>query len=71
MGLIDKLKYNFINLDVLQKIILIMIVFFVIPYLINTILFQEMMGVELMKKKKNYGVRLDLILIIFHIGIKK
>ena len=39
MGLIDKLKYNFINLDVLQKIILIMIVFFVIPYLINTILF--------------------------------
>tara|TARA_B100000768_G_scaffold17837_1_gene16278 strand:- start:1174 stop:2025 length:852 start_codon:yes stop_codon:yes gene_type:complete len=39
MGLIDKLKYNFINLDILQKIILIMIVFFVIPYLINTILF--------------------------------
>ncbi|MDA9622806.1 rhomboid family intramembrane serine protease [Flavobacteriaceae bacterium] len=39
MGLIDRLKYNFINLDILQKIILIMIVFFVIPHLINTILF--------------------------------
>ncbi|MDB4050695.1 rhomboid family intramembrane serine protease [Flavobacteriaceae bacterium] len=39
MGLIDRLKYNFINLDILQKIIIIMIVFFVFPYLINTIIF--------------------------------
>jgi len=39
MGLIDRLKYNFINLDILQKIIIIMIIFFVFPYLINTIIF--------------------------------
>ena len=39
MGLIDRLKYNFINLDILQKIIIIMIIFFVFPYLISTIIF--------------------------------
>ena len=39
MELIDKIRYNFKNLDILQKIILIMIVFFVIPYIVNTFLF--------------------------------
>ena len=39
MELIDKIRYNFKNLDILQKIILIMIIFFVIPYIVNTFLF--------------------------------
>ena len=39
MELIEKIRYNFKNLDILQKIILIMIVFFVIPYIVNTFLF--------------------------------
>ena len=39
MELINKIKYNFKNLDILQKIILIMIVFFVTPYIVNTFLF--------------------------------
>ena len=39
MELTDKIRYNFKNLDILQKIILIMIIFFVIPYIVNTFLF--------------------------------
>ena len=39
MELIDRLRYNFKNLDILQKIILVMIGFFVIPFFVNTILF--------------------------------
>ena len=39
MELIDKIRYSLKNLDILQKIILIMIVFFVIPYIVNTFLF--------------------------------
>ena len=39
MELIDKIKFSFKNLDILQKIILIMIIFFVIPYIVNTFLF--------------------------------
>jgi membrane associated rhomboid family serine protease len=39
MELIDKIRYNFKNLDIIQKIILIMIIFFVIPYIVNTFLF--------------------------------
>jgi membrane associated rhomboid family serine protease len=39
MELIDRLRYNFKNIDILQKIIFVMISFFVIPFFINTILF--------------------------------
>ena len=39
MELIDRLRYNFKNLDISQKIILVMIGFFVIPFFVNTILF--------------------------------
>jgi len=39
MELIDKIRFSFKNLDILQRIILIMIIFFVIPYIVNTFLF--------------------------------
>ncbi len=39
MELIDNLKYKYSNLDILGKIIVWMVICFVFPYLVNTILF--------------------------------
>ena len=39
MGLINNLNYNFNNLNILQKIIVLMIICFIVPFFINTILF--------------------------------
>jgi membrane associated rhomboid family serine protease len=39
MGLINDLNYNFNNLNILQKIIVLMIICFIVPFLINTIFF--------------------------------
>ena len=39
MGLIENLKYKYSNLDVLGKLIVLMVICFVSPYLLNTVLF--------------------------------
>ena len=39
MGLINDLNYNFNNLNILQKIIVLMIICFIVPFFINTIFF--------------------------------
>ena len=39
MGLINDLNYNFNNLNILQKIIVLMIICFIVPFLIKTIFF--------------------------------